>query len=157
MREEWRNDRTSYSHCAGTFDFRANRVNVKKTKSDFMPRKTLPTLNFAAVDGQKLGGLKNPGGRGERRQNLARGRRKKSGEHKRSSTIFSVSESSRRGRHFVAGGAHWYITPLWESGRLLPHASSIVMHIIVLVLSNQQIVCIDGLIVYFTMFYTPIV
>ena len=102
MREEWRNDRTSYSHCAGTFDFRANRVNVK-TKSDFMPRKTLPTLNFAAVDGQKLGGLKNPG---ERRQNLARGRRKKSGEQKRSSTIFSVSESSRRGRHFVPGGGH---------------------------------------------------
>ena len=64
MREEWRNDRTSFSHCAGTFDFWANRVNVKKTKSDFMPRKTLPTLNFAAVDGQKLGGLKNPGAGG---------------------------------------------------------------------------------------------
>jgi hypothetical protein len=63
MREEWRNDRTSYSHCAGTFDFRANRVNVK-TMSDFMPRKTLPTPDFAAVDDLKLWRLKNPGGRG---------------------------------------------------------------------------------------------
>ena len=163
MREEWRNDRTSYSHCAGTFDFRANRVNVKKTNykvrfhapKDFaFPQlcggrrpKIMGVKKIRGAGGGGSGGKISPGGKEKKRVESIKGRRQ---------FLVSLRARGGGGTSWLAG-AHWYIAPLRECGRLLPHASSIVMHIIVLALSNQQIVCIDGLIVYFTMFYTPFV
>ena len=121
MREEWRNDRTSFSHCAGTFDFWANRVNFKKTKSDFMPRKTLPTPDFAPVDGQKLWGLKKSGGRGPGGSGgkISPGGEEKRVESKKGRRQFLVFLRARGGggTSCLAGGTliHYTTAREWET------------------------------------------
>ena len=126
------------------------------TKSDFMPWKTLPSPNFAAIDGQKLWGLKKSGGPGGAVAKSRQGAKKKRVESKKGRRQFLVSLRAwgGGGTSWLTGGTliHYTTVREWET-----ITSCVIYSDAYYNVSNQQIVCIDGLIVYFTMFYIPFV